>query len=272
MKTDSDLIIAEHFIKANINEAVQIIEKLEYDAIVEFIQNIPPELAVKVLTQMNNYKAAKCLELLQIDLAAQLIQKFDLSSAELVLAPCNEEFRTLILKRINPTIAGKIIQKFNYAPNSVGSCMKPKVFSLQKNLTILEATELMKKEKELIGSEVFVTDAQSKLKGIVKTSQMLLAEGSVLIADIMNTDTVTFFVDEPINEISDHPGWADYRTIPVTDLAESLVGSLHFEDVSKASLKKDSGLNKQVVETGNALGELYLIGLTGLLQSVGKTE
>jgi magnesium transporter len=269
---NTDQIITEHFINTNINEAVQIIEKLDYSDIVAFIHDIPLDLAAKVLLHMNNYKAAKCLELLNTDIVVELIGNIDLLSTELLLRQCDEVFRNTLLDKIDPNIAEKIRQKLQYAVNSVGACMKLKVFSLQKGVTVSEAIELMKKERDLIASEIFVTDEQSRIEGIVKVTDLVVAEGTDQISSILTKDIPKIFADEPIQTIINHPEWIKYRTLPVIENSEALIGSLHFEDVLERNLKKDSELTKQMVKTGSALGELYWIGLTGLLQSVGNSD
>lgn len=272
MIMDTDQIIAEDFINSHTLEAIQAIEKLEYEDIADFIHKIPLDLTIKILLQMNNYKAAKCLELLNMNLAVEFIDSIDLLSAELLLRQCDKKFRNTLLDKVAPKKAAVIRKKLSYTENSVGAYMKPKVFSLQKSLTVIETKELMKKEKELIASEIFVTDETGKLEGIVQVAQLVLAEGKDQISSILTKDAPNFFVDQSIHDISDHPAWLTYRTLPVIQRSGALIGSLHFEDISKKNLKKDTGLNKQMVETASALGELYWIGLTGLLQSITNSD
>lgn len=269
---DTDLIIAEHFIHTDINEAVQVIEKLEYDDIADFILEIPLDLAIKVILHMTNYKVVKCLELLPLDFVVKLLGNIDLLSIELLLRQCDEEFRHTLLDNIAPNTAKKIRQKLKYEANSIGTYMKSKVFSLQKGLTANEAVELMKKERKLIASEIFVLDEKGRIEGIVKIAQLVLAEGTDPIASILTKEIPKCFANESIQTIVSHPAWGKYRALPVVEQSGALIGSLHFEDVSKANLKKDSERSNRVAKTGSALGELYWIGLTGLLQSVGKSE
>lgn len=272
MNTDTDLIIAEHFINTNINEAVQIIEKLEYDDIADFMNEIPFDLATKIILKMNNYKSTKCLELLNIDFAVKLLENIDLLSTELLLRQCDEGFRNALLDKIVPNISKKIRQKLKYAANSVGACMKLNVFSLQKSLSINEATEFMKKERKLIASEIFVIDEQGRIEGIVKLAHLVLAEGTEQIHSILTTDIPKFFADEPIQTIIHHPAWIQYRTLPVIEHSGALIGALHFKDITKRNPAKDKELSKRMVQTGSALGELYWIGLAGLLQSIGNSD
>ncbi|NND09230.1 MAG: magnesium transporter [Saprospiraceae bacterium] len=269
---NTDLIIAEHFIRSDIRESVQIIERLEYDEIVDFISEVPLDLASKVLLQMNNYKAAKCLELLDIQVAVELIAKLDLMSIDLLLRHCDEAFRNALLDRTAPNIARKIRQRLQYTSNSVGNVMSLRVFSLQKDASIGEAIGLMKKERELIGSEIFVTDERARFEGIVTITDLILGESKDQISSILKLDIPKVFADDPIVTVRNSPAWSKYRTIPVIDRSEILIGSLHFSDVSRIDMMEDSELKKETIETGNAVGELYWIGLTGLLQSVSKSD
>lgn len=272
MKTNTDQIIAEHFIDTNINEAVQIIEKLDYDDIAQFIQEMPLDFGSKVILHMNNYKVAKCLELIEMDFAVKLIGSIDLLPAELILRQCDEGFRDELLNKMAPNIANKIRRRLRYGINSIGTCMKSKVFSLQKENTVSEAMELMKKEGELITSEIFVINEHKIIEGIVKIEQLVLANENDLIASILIKDIPDFFADDTIQTIIEHPAWITYRTLPVIGESKALIGSLRFEDLSKRNLKRVEDINRGGEETLKALGELYVVGLTGLLLSFGKTE
>ena len=173
---NTDQIITEHFIRTHIRDAVQIIEGLEYNDIVDLISALPLDLATSVLLQMNNYKAAKCLESLDLVIAVDLLANLELVSADLLLRHCDEGFRNKLLDSAPSNIASRIRQRLRYAVNSVGNFMKLTVFSLQKDASVGEAIGLMKEEKALINSEIFVTDEKTRFEGMVNMTDIVLAE------------------------------------------------------------------------------------------------
>ena len=269
---DTDKKIVAQFLNTHAPEAVFIIEKLEYEEIAALMSEISTDLAAKALSHMNSYKAAKTLELLDMRLAVAITEKIDILLLELILRQTEVKFQQELLEKISVERSGKIRQNLQYASHSVGAFMNTKVFSLQKDALIRDAEIHIRKEKALTTSDIYVTDEERKIAGILKLHDLMLAKAADKISDVMVIDIPTFLADDPIQPVINSIIWLDYKAVPVTDKSGLLIGSLQFEDIKKSKLKSDQEFNKQIIETGNALGELYRIGLTGLLQSAGKLD
>jgi hypothetical protein len=67
-----------------------------------------------------------------------------------------------------------------------------------------------------------------------------------------------------------HPGWRDFHVLPVVDDSDVFVGVIRHEKLrSLEDTAKKPG--NQAVSTMLSLGELYWIGLTGMLAGVAAT-
>jgi Mg/Co/Ni transporter MgtE len=269
---DTDKIIVAKFLNTHAPEAVLIIEKLENEEISALLSEISFDLAVKALSHMNSYKAAKSMELLDIKLAVVLAERIDILLLELILRQSDDKFQQELLAKISAERSQKIRQKLKYATDAVGAFMNLKVLSLLKDITVGDAETLIRKEKALTTSEVYLTDKEGKIAGILKLHDLMMSKGTGKISSLMIKEIPVFLADDPIQPIINSLVWLDYKAVPVTDKSGLLIGSLQFEDIKKTKLKSDHEFNKQIIETGNALGELYRIGLTGLLQSAGRSD
>ncbi len=267
---DTDKILLEGFIRSHPLEAAQIIEGLKDEEIAAILNNIPTELTVNIISLMNSYKVAKCLELLKKELAAVLIEKIDIQLVELIIRQCEKPFRDNILNSISPKLASALRQKLEHGANTVGSLMNPIAFGLRKELSIQEATDIVKQEKNRVSHLVPIIDIDGKLEGILKLNDLFFEENESQIVSIMKTEIPKFMVDASIDSVADHPAWFEYQSIPVVDFSDKLLGILNFEALYKNKMNANKGLSKHVVETSNSLGELYRIGLSGFLQSVSK--
>lgn len=147
--------------------------------------------------------------------------------------------------------------------------MDPPLLSFKSNLTVEETTLIARNEKERISSTIVIVDAQGKPEGIIQVQDLLFAETGTPITALMNTDFPRFYADEPIEYIRNDSAWQVHPSLPVVDNSDALIGTLDFKTINENKLSREEQ-NKDLAETGNALGELYRIGLTGLLQSVGK--
>jgi magnesium transporter len=267
---DTDLILLQQFINKHPKQAALIIEGLEDEEVAAFLGEIPPDLAVNLTSLMNSYKVAKCLKLINADLAIELLEKSDVQKAELLLRSVDEDFRGDLLSRLSPKLSTMLLQKLNYTAYTVGALMIPLNLSLRKDMIVRSAIQILKSEMRLKSPTVCIVDENGTLIGIIRLHELLLANETDEISTIMETDIPWFFVDLPIESIENHPGWSMNQFIPVVDSAKKLVGILNFEATRNNKRETTQEQIMQVMETSNALGELYRIGLTAFLQSVSK--
>ena len=69
-----------------------------------------------------------------------------------------------------------------------------------------------------------------------------------------------------------HPGWLEYSALPVVDRSDIFLGALFYSLVRKSDKDKTKKIPRHAIMAGNALGELYRIGLTGLIYSTLADE
>ena len=267
---DTDQILIEKFIREYPLEAAHAIEKLSDEEVAVFIDKIPVDRSGQIISQMQNFKAARCLQLINHQLAIQILEKLDLNETELILRQCNKTFFNNMLNGLPENQAVLLREKLSYPANSVGAFMKPMVLGFKKEITVQDTIEKVKLAKEQLSSLIFVIDAERKLEGIVKIHDLLSHESSVTLSVIMIDDVPKFFADTSIESVADHPCWYEYHDIPVVDKSERLIGTLQFKSTRKNKKSIDGKVTNDIAEASNALGELYRIGLTGFLQSVGK--
>lgn len=267
---ETNQLVLEKFIIDHPAAAAQAIEKLNEDEIVHLINKIPEELAVIILSRVYSYKGAKCLESMDFKLAHRLLEKIDLNIVELLLRQCSEVFRNAILNELSSQKSAALKQKLSYPANSIGATMTPVVLSLQKEITIKDAISISKQEKLYMPTQVYVVDEEGKLDGIVKINDLLTEKSTTKLSSVMVTEIPKFFAEIDIEEVVDHPGWLEFQEIAVIDSSDRLIGNLNFKATRKIDSSKDKKSTSDIIETSNALGELYRIGMTGFLQSLSK--
>ncbi len=265
---DTHQILLEKFSNDFPIAAAKAIEKLNDEDIASFFQKYPVKISVSIISYMQSNKAARCLELITPHDAIKIFEKLDLHVAELLLRQASEDFCNNILNGIAPKSAVLLREKLSHPDNTVGAFMTPGVLRLRKEISIQEAIATGRHEKANYSSMVFLVDNEGKLEGIVKMSDLLSHDSTTILSSIMIVEFPKFYADTDIESVSDHPEWYEFQDIPVVDSSERLIGTLHFKTTRKN--KKDEGAIDDIIQASNALGELYRIGMTGFLQSVGK--
>ena len=266
---NTDFTIVEDFITKYPLSAAQVLEDLKAEEVAEFIRELPKEKSLQLLNFMNIHKAAKSFAFLPPQLTKELMELGDISFAESLCRQLEESFRNDLLARLSPDLSSTLSRKLEQVANTVGVLMVPAIV-VNKEMMVKNALETIKRNKESLESYLYVVDTEGTFEGAVRLEELLFAERNATLGDLMITAIPRFLPDTPIQKVLDHPAWFEYRFIPVIDNSEKLLGTLPFRTTKEATLKKGGQMTKEILETGTALGELYLIGLSGFLQSVGK--
>lgn len=267
---DTDFILLEKFISSHPLEAALTIDGLSEEEIAAVLDEFPADILVGIVTVMNRYKIAKCLKLVKPTKVFSLFEEMEVQASELILRQCDEDLRNNILSNISTKLSSTIRQKLKYNAFTIGSLMNPLVFSFKKEQTVKEAITKLKQERKRLITIFPVVNAEGNPEGIVKIPDLFLAEKKSLIESIMITEIPKFSADISIESVVNHPGWLEYQSISVIDRFNKLIGVLDFETVQKHKIRSGKEQINLTAETASSLGELYRVGLTGLLRSVSK--
>lgn len=262
-------LILDNFIDKHPFSAAQALERLREEDVAAFIEELPFEKSLKLLELMNTDRAAKCLVLLSPKLTRTLIEESNISFAESICRQLDKPFLENLLPHISPQKVAAIKQKLKQIPNTVGVLMVPALV-VNKEMTVHDAVEIVKRNKENLESDLFIVDLHGSFEGAVKLKELLLADRTMTLEELMIAEVPRFLPETPIKNVMDHTAWYEYRYVPVIDRSNKLLGTLPHRMIKEVTYKASRESTKEILETGSALGELYLLGLTGLLQSFGK--
>jgi hypothetical protein len=119
---------------------------------------------------------------------------------------------------------------------------------------------------------VFVVDDEHRLVGIVRLRDLLPARRHDPLTSVMNRAVSRLPATAPRAAVLNHPGWRHFHTLPVVDSANLLLGAIAHGTV-RAIFEEDvlgRPSRADAVTTVFALGELYWLGLSGVLDGVAS--
>ncbi len=269
---DADLIILKRFIENHPQQAAQLAEKLQDEEVAELLMALPADLATSMITSMSSYKSAHSLRLMDHTRVASILEILDPATVTSILRNTDEQRRGQWLSALSPELSSDITQKLQYSQQTVGAVMYPLSIVLREDMTLGEARGIMQNNQDKLSPLIYIVDEAYQLVGGVYSHNLLLSDEHTRIREIMITELPRFFDNMTVESIRNDPAWSEYRSVPVVDRVERLVGVLRFEHVLKSTIIPEDDASKHVMETGNALGELYRIGVTGFLQSLGASS
>ena len=175
----------------------------------------------------------------------------DPREAARMLEPYPDEFIVQMLELLNPASALKILQRFDpprretilatasaedtrqwmrnqtYPERTIGRLMQPPLAVFSPQTTVAEATEQIRRlARKTIITYAFVTDEQEKLLGVVVMRDMLLAQSSQRLEEIMLTDPFYLTPEMSLPEAMRAVLVRHYPVYPVCDKTGRLLGLL----------------------------------------------
>jgi magnesium transporter len=158
----------------------------------------------------------------------------------------------------------------NYPPDCAGSMMDSRVFAATESLRVGEALAALRRFPPQFYSDVFVVDGQHRLLGVVRLGDLLSARRDAPLTTIMSRAVSRLSASAPRAAVLNHPGWRHFHTLPVVDTTNVLIGAIA-HGTARAIFEEDAlrrPPRADAVTTAFALGELYWLGLSGVLDGV----
>lgn len=266
---DTDRNLAEKYMQMYPQRAAQIMESLTPEELAGLLSETPVKVLGPVLNTINSQRLARSISSLPPALAGELVGKMDPINAQNTLRHLEPPDQRSILNILKPALASALKRNLEQASGTVGAAMLPVGVVLQLSMTIKEALDYLKKYREEPMNPLLVTNEKGELMGEIPLKSLLLGERTEILANLVIQGLPALTADTSLTVVQDHEAWRFYPMLPVTDRSNLLVGVLPAEIALKADSKRQL-LNREILETTTALGELYRIGLAGFLQSVNR--
>lgn len=257
------------FIQKHPFAASQTLDKLPSEEVATFVQTLPLESSLRLLSLMNIKNSAACFVLLSTSKKTDIIEKGAIHFVISLLKLIEISSRNNLLEKITTSKKNNILRKMQYDDNTVGALMETAI-SVYKEMLVEEAVQLIKRNSNKEEFYLYVIDLNGKLIGFVRLKELLLADKSDILQTLMSTESPKIFPEIEIKSILNNDAWFNYRQLPVVDKSDKLLGTLTYKATMEVFKNLDDFSTNEISETGSALGELYKIGLTGLLQSISK--
>jgi len=267
---NTDKIILENFFENHINEVVKTLSSFTISEIISVIKNLSDKNVYKLFSRIERYRAGKILELLDVEDSADILENIPPQAVVIILRQLQPDKLKDVLDALPEKLAVKFTSMLHYDEFSVGAVMDPKVFTLTDDIFVKDALEDLKRYDGKIPAQIFVITRDQKLKGVISLHQLILSSPKDELRTLIDMNVPHIIPEISVKSLLDHEGWQIYYSLPVTTDEDIFLGAISLKSVRNFVDKKSRVVSKQVVAAGNALGELYRIGLSGLLRSAAE--
>lgn len=263
----TDRIILEHFINHHPTEAVRLLLQRKMEDITQFLNSLTVEMRLKLLTYLDRQTAIKYLKTLNARAAAEFIEKLPRNLILGFVRQLSEGMQEAILNSLGEEISIPLRRTLHYPENSAGALADPFILVLPKDLSTKEALNLTKKYPDNVINYLYIVNHNQMLVGVINFRELLSAGMNRRLSAVMHSNVAFLAAALNFSEILDHPAWQEYHALPVVDETGVLLGAIRYKTLKRIEREsKKSILPAHAISAINALGELYHIGLTGLIR------
>ncbi|MFR7989218.1 MAG: magnesium transporter [Anaerovoracaceae bacterium] len=211
----------------------EITEETEIEMTIILFRLLPKDVSVEVFSELPSDDQVEIVNGITDKEINFIVHEMDFDDKIDVLEELPANIVDKILEK-TPKNERKLINTFlNYPDTCAGSLMTPDYISLQKEWTVGEALEYIKKvgmDAETVYT-CYVKDSGRKLIGIVSLSTLVITDDDVKIKNIMRTDYVYENVYDDQEDVSEDFKKYGFLAIPVVDKEHRLVGIITVDDI-----------------------------------------
>jgi len=190
------------------------------DLAAETFVEMDSDVQEKLIHKLNDKELKAVMDELFLDDTVDLIEEMPASVVKRVLAQSDNETRAYIN------------QLLKYPKDSAGSIMTIEFVSLRPMMTVDEAFERIRRiaiDKETIYT-CYVTDPTNKLMGLVTAKDLMLAQKTALISDIMNDNVIYAHTEDDKEAVARMISDYGFLALPIVDREMRLVGIVTVDD------------------------------------------
>lgn len=268
---DKELLLVIEFMKTHPVEAARILEGIPAEESGSFLEKVPVPVGAQILRTFDLFSATYCLDAMDLKRAGILVSELPAEIGASMLRLLPEKKIHDILDDIPKELSDHIKLLLSFPEGSAGAMMTPQVLSLPEDVTVKEALMRIEQFPRQVIYYIYIVNRTRQLTGVVNMGELMLADNDQALALIMNKLVTYLSAEDGTERILAHPGWFDHHALPVVDQDGILLGAIRYGTIRRLEReKKASKINKEESRAGLAFGELFRIGLDGMVRGAAN--
>jgi magnesium transporter len=224
---------------AELAEIMEELDRFEGPAMLEAL-DVPK--AAQTLAELSPELQRLLLEALDVRRTSVLLSTMAPDEATDILQALPERLRERLVRALPAADAATVTDLLRHEPDSAGSVMNPEVFTVSSDTTIDQIRVKLRggPEEFVRGYSVMVVDAERRLRGVVPLPDLVRADGSDTVEQVMDADPVSVRPGDPMADVAELFDRFNLLSLPVVDAEARLEGVVTVDDVV-AWLREDEG-------------------------------
>jgi magnesium transporter len=221
-----------------------LVQNLHPFDIAEIVEDLEPNKAVLILRLLDSEKCSDVLTYLEGDKLEEIIKSFSDKQILELFEEIDDDDKVALFEELPPYLVQRIIsilpkeekevalKLLNYPENSCGRIMNTDFVSIEENLNIFQAIEIIKKsdvsDEALVS--IFVVTKEGKLKGYVKITKLVRSDFNIKLFEICESIASVSAYDDKETAAKIMKNY-DLLVLPVVDKENRILGVITIDDI-----------------------------------------
>lgn len=268
----ASLTMVEHYVTTHPDDVARDVERLDSGEAVALLAALSAPTAATLLPHLAGARASRLVGDLPLDAAVAILARMGVDDAATLLRRLGPDAATPLLDALDAGQTHSIRALLVYAPATAGGVMDPEILTVPLASTVADVRSLLETTPEHLYYYLYAVDAEHRLAGVFDLAELLQADPAAPVQTIVTPHVLWLAADASLDSVFVHPGWRTLDALPVLDQDRRLLGVLRHRRMRqlREQAAPASG-DDRGVRTVMALGEIYWLGLCGLLQGIAST-
>lgn len=207
--------------------------EMEPKEVLQVFSLLPKELSAEVFSHFSASERRHLVEAFSEEETLDLLLHMQMDDRVDLLEELPANLVNRLLSLTEPSLRHEINKYLGYEEESAGGVMTSEFVAIRKDLTVAEAIETFRHSSyaRVSSNELFVTDEQWRMEGVVSLKTLLLSTPEMMVAEVMDSHFISATTGTDQEEVARLFRKYDLRAMPVTDKERRLVGVITVDDV-----------------------------------------
>lgn len=245
-----------------------LIEELQPYDIAGIYRNLPAKHHPKFLMMMEPKQLAELIQELELPLQADILQILGVKSSSEVLSLMEKDDLADLLSELSEESLDQLLASMKreesqhvqnlmqYPPDTAGGLMTNQYVWIRSYYTVQEAVDKLKSFASMAENlyYLYVLNEDNKLTGVVSYRDLLLADKSERIEEIMFSRVISVPIDADQEEVAKVIERYDFLSLPVVDEENRLLGIITVDDVIDVVIREaDEDIGRLSATSGKTI-------------------
>jgi CBS domain-containing protein len=222
------------------SDLADIIEELDKTSRTYIFASLDEEQAADVLEEMEPHAQIHIVESLPVEKVADVLEKMPADEVADLLDALAEDKAEKLLEEMEKESSEEVRELLEYPNKFVGSLMTTDYYTFNEELTVAETFEELRKQQPEPAHiyAIIVTDRNEHFLSSISLGELVVADPSKHLNEIMNKHAVSVFDDDKVDSLAELVSRYNLLAVPVINKKREMEGIVVIEDIVEDLLSR----------------------------------